>query len=50
VPGAPALDAGPAIGARIGELVTQPGVRLRWPDGAVTVAVDPTVTGLRKAA
>jgi putative N-acetyltransferase (TIGR04045 family) len=49
-PGAPALDAGPAVGARIGELVTKSGVRLRWPDGAVTVAVNPTVTGLRKAA
>jgi AIR synthase-related protein len=49
-PGAPLLDAGPAIGAPIGELVAQSGVRLRWPDGDVTVAVQTTVTGLGKAA
>ena len=49
-PGAPPLDAGPAIGAPVGDLVIQPGVRLRWPDGDVTVAVNRTVTGLGRAA
>jgi putative N-acetyltransferase (TIGR04045 family) len=49
-PGAPPLDAGPARGAPVGELVAQPGVRLRWPDGDVTVAVHSNVTGLGKAA
>jgi hypothetical protein len=49
-PGAPPLDAGPAVGAAVGDLVTQPGVRLRWPDGDVTVAVHRTVTGLGRAA
>ncbi len=47
--GAPALQAGPAVGAAIGRLQAQPGVRLRWPDGAVTVAVAGTVTGLGAA-
>lgn len=50
LPGAPALDAGPAVGAPIGALVSRPGVRLRWPDGDVTVAVNHTVTGLGNAA
>ncbi len=49
-PGAPPLDAGPAVGAAVGDLVAQPGVRLRWPDGDVTVAVNRTVTGLGRAA
>jgi hypothetical protein len=49
-PGAPPLDAGPATGAPVGELVAPLGVRLRWPDGDVTVAVHSNVTGLGKAA
>jgi AIR synthase-related protein len=48
-PGAPPLQAGPAVGAAIGRLQAQPGVRLRWPDGDVTVAVAGTVTGLGPA-
>lgn len=48
-PGAPPLDAGPAVGAPVGRLVEQPGVRLRWPDGEVTIAVHDTVTGLGNA-
>jgi putative N-acetyltransferase (TIGR04045 family) len=51
--GAPPLQAGPATGAAVGRLEAQPGVRLRWPDGDVTVAVAGSVTGLgpaRKAA
>ena len=47
--GAPPLDAGPAIGAPVGRLQARPGVRLRWPDGDVTVAVAGSVTGLGPA-
>jgi putative N-acetyltransferase (TIGR04045 family) len=47
--GAPPLQAGPAVGAAVGRLQTPPGVRLRWPDGDVTVAVAGTVTGLGPA-
>lgn len=32
-----------------GRLTAEPGVRLRWPDGVVTVAVASTVTGLGPA-
>ncbi|MDH3044278.1 MSMEG_0567/sll0787 family protein [Gordonia alkanivorans] len=35
--------------AESGRLTSEPGVRLRWPDGAVTVAVASTVTGLGAA-
>jgi AIR synthase-related protein len=48
-PGAPPLDAGPAVGAAVGRLDAEPGVRLRWPDGDVTVAVAGAVTGLGPA-
>lgn len=41
--------AGPAITASCGRLTRDPGVRLRWPDGAVTTAVSSTVTGLGAA-
>ena len=44
----PAPPAGEAIGARCGTLGAGPGVRLRWPDGAVTAAVG-DVTGLGRA-
>jgi len=47
--GAPPLDAGPAFGAAVGRLVSQPGVTLRWPDGEVTVALRRAVTGLGAA-
>ncbi|CAB4934542.1 unannotated protein [freshwater metagenome] len=40
------LPAGPATGASCGRLVEGRGVRLRWPDGEVTTAVDGAVTGL----
>ncbi len=40
------LDAGPAVSAHCGVLTTDPGVRLRWPDGDVTVALTGGVTGL----
>lgn len=43
------LPAGPAVGAPCGRLVDAPGVRLRWPDGEVTTAVDSAVTGLGSA-
>jgi putative N-acetyltransferase (TIGR04045 family) len=42
-------DAGPAITADCGELVPGDGVRLRWPDGEITDAVDAGVTGLGRA-
>ena len=45
-PDAPPLQAGPAVGAAIGALTSQPGVRLRWPDGALTTALAGAVTGL----
>ena len=46
-----ALDTvpGPTVGASCGRLTGDPGVRLRWPDGEVTVAVASTVTGLGAA-
>jgi len=47
--GAPAPVAGPAVPAAIGRLDARPGVRLRWPDGDVTVALDGSVTGLGPA-
>lgn len=48
-PGAPPLQAGAAVGAAVGRLAPRPGVRLRWPDGDVTVAVAGPVTGLGAA-
>lgn len=36
-------------GADCGRLTSQPGVRLRWPDGAVTTALAAEVTGLGRA-
>ncbi|MGI5237933.1 MSMEG_0567/sll0787 family protein [Dactylosporangium sp. CA-139066] len=48
-PAAPA-SAGPAVTAACGELVPGAGVRLRWPDGELTEAVDGVVTGLGAAA
>ena len=44
------LAVGPAVGAACGRLVPSPGVRLRWPDGEVTTAIDGPVTGLGAAA
>jgi putative N-acetyltransferase (TIGR04045 family) len=35
--------------ADCGRLTTEPGVRLRWPDGVTTTAVAPAVTGLGRA-
>jgi putative N-acetyltransferase (TIGR04045 family) len=48
--GTPAPLAGPAASAACGELIAGAGVRLRWPDGAETVAIDGPVTGLGGAA
>ncbi|GIM90850.1 MSMEG_0567/sll0787 family protein [Paractinoplanes toevensis] len=42
-------DAGPAVTADCGELVPGDGVRLRWPDGEITGALDASVTGLGRA-
>ena len=42
-------SAGPAVTAECGELVAGTGVRLRWPDGELTVAIDGGVTGLGAA-
>jgi putative N-acetyltransferase (TIGR04045 family) len=47
--GGPALPAGPATGAECGELVSGAGVRLRWPDGELTPAIDGPVTGMGSA-
>ena len=47
--GARPLPAGPAVGAPIGRLDDGAGVRLRWPDGDVTIAVAGAVTGLGRA-
>jgi AIR synthase-related protein len=44
--GTPGFTAGPATSAACGSLTTGRGVRLRWPDGAETVAVPDGVTGL----
>jgi putative N-acetyltransferase (TIGR04045 family) len=49
VPGAPPLDAGPATGASCGRLEPELGVRLVWPDGDTTTALDRSVTGLGRA-
>ena len=43
-------EAGPAVTADCGELVAGQGVRLRWPDGELTGAIDAGVTGLGTAA
>jgi AIR synthase-related protein len=48
-PGAPVPPAGPAATAECGELVAGGGVRLRWPDGALTEVVPAGVTGLGRA-
>ena len=48
-PGRAPAPAGPAVSARCGELVTTPGVRLRWPDGRLTSATHPHVTGMGPA-
>jgi putative N-acetyltransferase (TIGR04045 family) len=49
-PSAPPPRAGAATGARCGRLTAEPGVRLRWPDGALTtILADPAVTGLGPA-
>ena len=40
---------GPVTSAACGLLTPEPGVRLRWPDGEVTVAVASSVTGLGAA-
>jgi len=45
-PGAMPPPAGPAAGAECGELVPGAGVRLRWPDGELTVAIPASVTGM----
>jgi hypothetical protein len=42
--------AGPAVTAACGELTAGQGVRLRWPDGELTEAIDAGVTGLGSAA
>ena len=47
--GAAPLRAGPAIGAPVGALTSDPGVRLRWPDGALTTALAGPVTGIGEA-
>jgi putative N-acetyltransferase (TIGR04045 family) len=44
--GSPPLDAGPAVSAECGELVTGHGVTLRWPDGEQTRVIEAGVTGL----
>lgn len=48
-PGAPPPQAGPTVAAACGELTATPGVRLRWPDGELTTALGPAVTGLGAA-
>ncbi len=45
-PGAPVIEAGPAVSAGCGRLTEGHGVRLRWPDGELTEAVSDRVTGL----
>jgi putative N-acetyltransferase (TIGR04045 family) len=47
--GAPPLPAGPAVSSAIGRLDGGAGIRLRWPDGDVTVALEGPVTGLGRA-
>jgi hypothetical protein len=41
---------GPAVTAECGELLAGTGVRLRWPDGETTTAIDGGVTGMGAAA
>jgi selenophosphate synthetase-related protein len=41
--------AGPAVTADCGELIPGHGVTLRWPDGELTTALPPLVTGLGPA-
>jgi hypothetical protein len=48
-PDARPLPAGPAVGARCGELTAGQGVGLRWPDGEITQAVTGPVTGIGSA-
>ena len=48
-PGTPPPSAGPAASAPCGELTPGAGVRLRWPDGEETVAIEGAVTGLGAA-
>jgi putative N-acetyltransferase (TIGR04045 family) len=48
-PGRSPAPAGPAVSTRCGRLTTEPGVRLRWPDGEVTTALAGPVTGLGPA-
>jgi AIR synthase-related protein len=48
-PGGPALAAGPAHSAACGQLTMGQGVQLRWPDGALTGAIDGPVTNLGAA-
>jgi selenophosphate synthetase-related protein len=48
-PGAAVPDPRPAASAVCGELTSGSGVRLRWPDGEETQAIDGAVTGLGKA-
>lgn len=43
------LEAGPATSRECGELVAGRGVRLRWPDGELTVALSGGVTGMGPA-
>ncbi|MFC0447495.1 MSMEG_0567/sll0787 family protein [Rhodococcus jostii] len=43
------VDTGPATSTVCGQLTTEPGVGLRWPDGVITRAVHSTVTGLGPA-
>lgn len=48
-PGRRLPPAGPATSAACGRLTSEPGVTLRWPDGATTSAVSAAVTGLGPA-
>jgi len=50
VPGARPLRAGAAVSAVCGRLDAGAGVRLRWPDGAITTALQGGATGLGTAA
>jgi AIR synthase-related protein len=45
-PGRRGPQAGAAVGAACGHLSAQRGIRLRWPDGAITDALGEGVTGL----
>jgi putative N-acetyltransferase (TIGR04045 family) len=47
--GEKAAQAGPAVTAVCGELQAGTGVRLRWPDGELTEAIDGGVTGMGTA-